>query len=154
MVIEHIFITTLERDDALVLADVFFTDLGLTRSSVRNANEWSAGRDRPRKLTEFKHTVRIDFDRGRITLGASAPAIQATSSVEKLYAPYMLALASCLEAHISHAQPVDEAAAPVRAALEALRKRERRSSITALIVVGAFVLLIAGIVIAIVLTTP
>jgi hypothetical protein len=151
MVVEHIFITTLERDDALVLADAFFTDLGLQRARSRDgADEWTAGKDRPRALSDFKRTVRVDFDRGRITLAASAPNLR--TEQEKTCQPYMLALAASLEAHISHGQPAEEAAAPVLAAMDKIKRRERRTRLIAYIVIGVFLVFLAVVIIAVALS--
>jgi hypothetical protein len=150
MVVEHIFITTLERDDALVLADAFFKDLGFeSDTSDDGAPEWSAGSDRPKSLPEFKRIVQVGFDRGRITLGASAPKVDKPN--EKIFAPYMLALASSLEAHISLGQPVEEAAAPVRAAMKAIEKRERHARLARYIILGVVLLFVAGIILLIAL---
>lgn len=144
MIVEHTFVTTLEEDDALLLADALFTHIALERVPG-TMNQWTAGKDRPRKIAEVRRVVRVEFDRGRVSLAASALTI--AKAQEKLYQPYLLALASAAEAHISAGLPVDQAAAPVLAVGAEIDRKDRKSRITVYIILGVVLACIAGIVI-------
>lgn len=142
MVVEHTFVTTLERDDALAHAHALLERLGFLRGG---AGEWTRGADKPAAFlppAAQPQALRLDYDRGRVTLAASLlDAGQPTPAGREL----LLALASALE------QVLCQGAAPARfvdgilsverqGRAEAEARRRRRNRILGLVLVGPFIL--------------
>src|SRR4051794_16092301 len=85
MVVEHIFITTLEAPDALRLASQFLNARGYIASAQSafaigggggwNVLEMTRGKKsaaKAKSVIEFPQTIRIEWDRGRVTVAASS----------------------------------------------------------------------------------
>ena len=142
MIVEHTFVTTLERDDALLLADGLFGEMGFgPPPGARGPGEWAAGKDGGQRLTRVRRMVRMEFDRGRVMLAASA--VTSNKIQEEFYKTYLLALASAAESHVSRGVPAEVAAKPVRAVMEAMAKKERRAWVILSVVLGVLVVLFA-----------
>src|SRR6188474_2921057 len=89
MIVEHVFITTMEAPDALRLASQFLSSRGfeavhqeafqLGAPDTWNVLEMRRGKKTPAKAKshlELPQQVRLEYDRGRIALAASAQSLQ------------------------------------------------------------------------------
>ncbi len=85
MVIEHTFVTTMDAPDALRLASEFLSQrgfVGLDRTAFPMEGAWKTlemtrGKKkaaRAKSVSELPQSIRLDFDRGRITIAASISA--------------------------------------------------------------------------------
>ena len=84
MVVEHAFITTLEAPDALRLASHFLASRGFEATAQGafamgpegwNVLEMTRGRKRAQRaksVVEYPQQIRLEWDRGRVTVAASA----------------------------------------------------------------------------------
>jgi hypothetical protein len=84
MVVEHAFITTLEAPDALRLASQFLSSRGFEATAQGafamgaegwNVLEMTRGKKRAQRaksVVEYPQQVRLEWDRGRVTVAASA----------------------------------------------------------------------------------
>jgi hypothetical protein len=87
MIVEHVFITTLEAPDALRLASQFLATRGFEAIAQGafamgpqgwNVLEMSRGKKNPGKaksVVQFPQQVRLEWDRGRVTVAASAMSL-------------------------------------------------------------------------------
>ena len=98
MVVEHVFVTTLEMDEALGRTRRLLTELGFRpKPSVASCVHAVRGRKRPnsRKLIELPQVVQVEFDRGRITVAAGITLRRGKDL--PIHAQLMTALARGLE---------------------------------------------------------
>ena len=170
MIIEHVFVTTLDGPDAIRLAWEYLEAGGFARRDgimVKPADPGTkldmgrgkANAARAKSLDELPQRVWIEWDRGRVTVAASIEYFQtgsftagsrteppAHSPKLKQHIDLMHALIGGLEAVLTRGLPINEARrtwADLEARLrdEALRTRRKRS-ITLIVVFVAIVLLI------------
>ena len=169
MVIEHVFVTTLEAPDALRLASEFLTAGGFAVQGQGafqlggwNSIELARGRAnaaRAKSVEELPQRIKIEWDRGRVTVAAyiqgfarasfnigSGLELPANSKKVRLHAQLMTAIAQGLELLLAHRRPPDEAYGPWQRAsysiAEDARVRRRNNWIKVTVVVGIIALLI------------
>ena len=169
MVIEHVFVTTLEAPDALRLASEFLTAGGFAVQGQGafqlggwNSIELTRGRanaGRAKSVEELPQRIKIEWDRGRVTVAAyiqgfvrasfnfgSGVELPSTSPKVRLHAQLMTAIAQGLEILLAHRRPVEEAYVPWQYAsasiAEEARVRRRNNWIKIAVVLGIFALLI------------
>ena len=93
MVVEHVFITTLDAPDALRAASHFLAQRGFVAQAqgafaigggdAWNVLEMSRGKKNPRKaksVVEYPQTIRLEWDRGRVTVAASSTSYRESRS--------------------------------------------------------------------------
>lgn len=93
MVVEHVFITTLEAPEALQTASQFLARRGFSArpqegfamgaGGAWNVLEMVRGTHNPRKAKSVLHypqTIRLEWDRGRVTVAASSTSYQEARS--------------------------------------------------------------------------
>jgi hypothetical protein len=180
VVIEHVFVTTLEPTDALRRAAEFLASGGFestTSQAFSLDSAWTSlqmrrGRKKAasaRTISQLPQNVRLDFDRGRVTVALSIAAnavwggrsfFAITSTMDtpenpkkmKLHAELLTAIATGLEQSLAGQQPIELARAQwdqaEQAVLAAAKRRKRRILIGTFSVILIFVLIIAAIVIA------
>jgi hypothetical protein len=154
MVIEHVFVTTLEAPDALRLASEFLTARGFVvqGQTAFQMGGWKTlevarGRKnaaRARSIEELPQRIKIEWDRGRVTVAAyiqayhrasfnigSGVELPANSPKVRMHAHLMTSIVQGLELLLAHRQPMDEAArgwdSAAAVAAEDARRRRRRS---------------------------
>jgi hypothetical protein len=169
VVIEHVFVTTLEAPDALRLASEFLTSGGFlvqgqpgfqlggwTSLEVARGKSNAA---RARSIEDLPQRVKVEWDRGRVTVAAYIQAYQRAflsvgSGVElpahspkvRLHAQLMTAIAQGLELLLAYQRPPYEARQPwagVSMLIAAdTRRRRRNTLITVVVLIAIFALLI------------
>jgi hypothetical protein len=170
MVIEHVFVTTLEAAEALRLASEFLTARGF---AVQGQNAFQMGgwttlevargkqnATRAKSIEELPQRIKVEWDRGRVTVAAYIQAyaratfgvgsgleLPANSPKVRLHAQLMTAIVQGLELLLAHRRPAGEAYVQwdgVGAFVaEDARRRRRRSRTAITILVLIFVALIA-----------
>jgi hypothetical protein len=167
MLVEHTFVTTLEAPETLIrVADMLIPfgfaaapQTGFDLSGVRTQLEMTRGsatRRRPKDVREWPHSIRVEWDRGRVEVAASItpPARggfdsrrntiskRETAAAEQL----LLGVANCLEsALIGRQSPADAqasfAAIDNRIATEAaeLKRKQNRQTVISLTILGVCV---------------
>ncbi len=157
MVVEHTFVTTLPPTEAMHAAAEFLSARGFTSASAprafaigdAGAGVWDQlevrrGRDplsagRARHLLQLPQQVRLEWDRGRVTVAASI----ADRFGKKDRVALLTAIASGLDRLLAQRQPPEVAAADWGAIESRIERARRRSRLIAVIVVVAFALLLA-----------
>jgi len=168
MVIEHIFITTLEAPEALQRAAQFLNSRGFQATPqaafAMGGQAWSVlemtrGKKNPsraKSVVELPQQIRMEWDRGRVTVAASSTSLQESRSTtigkksgarmarnqQTVLTGLVMSLQELLEA-----QREFDTVAATNAALEgqlhaADRSRRRRNMIILLTIFGAFIALI------------
>ena len=173
MIVEHVFITTLDGPDALGLAWEFLAYGGFSGfvdptagSRPQNSLDVRRGREsagKARSIDELPQRVRVDWDRGRVTVAASIEYFQqgsfstgsrneppAHSPKIRPHIELMHAVVGGLEAVLANRMPLDEARRhwselEARLRAESAAKRRRRNIILWSIF-GAIVLFIVVII--------
>jgi len=115
MLVEHVFVTTLECDDALARSAGFLKGLGFRiKPSESGSLHAVRGKKHPRtrKLVRLPQVVRMTYDRGRVTVAAGLTPRR--GRVRPVYARLMTALARGLELLLVQGAPPDQAAAECR----------------------------------------
>ncbi|MBX3317553.1 MAG: hypothetical protein KF902_11920 [Phycisphaeraceae bacterium] len=164
MIIEHTFVTTLDPDDAFAGADQYLGPLGFERpmegidtsSPDHGFREWTRGKDNPAKAkvpTQLPQRLRMDFDRGRVTMAYAVTFTHPAKAAKHLKAS-ALALCAGVEQLLTGARSCDELITEVRELEEELDRRARKSKTVAAVLLGAFVAIIVGGVIIAVLSLP
>ena len=170
MVIEHVFVTTLEAPDALRRSSEFLASGGFVVQGQNafqlgswNGVELVRGKQnaaRAKSIEELPQRVKIEWDRGRVTVAAyiqafaphtftigSGVELPANSPKVRLHAQLMTAIVQGLELLLAYHQPPEEAGRAwqmVRVQVEEDARRRRRNRwITVAVVVVIFALLIA-----------
>lgn len=111
MLVEHVFITTLDAEPALEAARLFLGQLGFReeRCDDTAAIRFLRGHLDPRAvrtISEQPQCVLLDFDRGRVTVAAS---IREHRKAGQLHTDLLLALTRGLELLLAQGQPAAEA---------------------------------------------
>lgn len=164
MIVEHTFVTTLDHDDAFACADQFLVPLGFQRfmeetdaaAQARAFREWKRGKENPAKAkvpTELPQRMRMDFDRGRVTLAYAVTFTHPAKAAKQLKAS-SLALCAGVDHLLTGDRSCDELIAEVRGFEENLDRRARKSKTIVAVLLGVFVAIIVGVVIIAVLSTP
>lgn len=146
MLVEHSFVTTLDAQAALAAADALLWALGFQReaSSGDTVLEYRRGlakAARAKKVSDLPQRVRLEYDRGRITLGASIEVFRKSTP---LHRDVLLALAEAVECVVARGSTPEEARARwdgVHAHIEeraAARRRRDRIILVIVCVVLAF----------------
>lgn len=170
MVIEHVFITTLDAPQTLKLASDFLTARGFTAANqgAFQIGEWTTlemtrGRNKPQQaksVEELPQRLRLQWDRGRVTVAASISPfhrtsfsfssgedLPANSPKMRLHLELLMAIAEGLEQLLAQRRPPDEAQARwnnVAAAIaDDARRRKRRGRMTLTIFLVFIGLLVA-----------
>jgi hypothetical protein len=169
VVIEHVFVTTLEAPDALRLASEFLTAGGflVQQQPGFQLGGWTTlevarGRSnaaRAKSIDDLPQRVRVEWDRGRVTVAAyiqafgrgsfsvgSGVELPAHSPKVRLHAQLMTAIAHGLELLLAYQRPFPEAqqawASVAVLVREDARRRRRNSVITITVLVAIFAALI------------
>ena len=170
MVIEHVFITTKDAPEALRLASEFLTAQGFAVQgqdgfqlggwTALEVTRGKANAGRAKSVEELPQRVKVEWDRGRVTVAAYIQAFAGRQSFSigsgtelppnspkvRLHAQLMGAIAQGLELLLAYHRPPEEARGPwaaVSAAIAADARRRRRNSRNLVIgVVLVFALLI------------
>ena len=169
MVVEHVFVTTLEAPDALRMASEFLTGGGF---AVQGQNAFQLGgwnnveltrgkvnAARAKTIQDLPQRVRIEWDRGRVTVAAyiqafghgtwsvgSGVELPANSPKVRLHAQLLTAIAHGLELLLAYHRPPEEAYRAwqqVAALIDEDARRRKRNSRLLIIVL---VLLFAGLI--------
>ena len=173
MVIEHVFVTTLDAPDALRLASEFLTANGFVvqGQGAFQLGGWTsievtrgrANAARAKSIEELPQRVKVEWDRGRVTVAAYIQAFGGRQSFTigaetelpphspkaRLHAQLMGAIAQGLEMLLAHRRTPDEAMGPWRAvaaeiaADAARRRRSTRIGLTILVVFLALLVALA-----------
>lgn len=110
MLLEHVFVTTREAAQTLTDARRLLQELGFAVEAVSETHlEARRGRDNParaKQIDELPQQVRLEFDRGRVTLAAS---IHHNNKPGPLHQDLLTNLARTLELHLAHNYPSIEA---------------------------------------------
>ena len=178
MVVEHIFVTTLESPEALSAASAFLQAGGfaaVSESAFRLDGGWTTlemqrgkKRGRPKSVADCPQQVRLEWDRGRVTVAASITpsltgggsfrltgfgygygalggvGISPTSKRAKPYNELMIAIAQGLDDLLARRVPLDEAR---RAWIEQeaqIQAAARKARIRSWIMLGIVLLVIFG----------
>jgi hypothetical protein len=171
MVIEHVFVTTLEGADTLRLAVEFLTAGGFMVQPGQGPPPIGGGRAfvelargrtnaaKAKSVEELPQRVCVEWDRGRVTVAAyiqaytrtafsvgSGDELPAHSPKVRLHAQLMSAISQGLEILLAHRRPFEEALQPWQAVASAVAhdaaQRRRKSTIKAAVIIGIFALLI------------
>ena len=166
MVIEHTFVTTMEAEEALRTASEFLRrhggfepeadrafQLGRPGWNVIELKRGKKSASRAKLVSELAQQIRMEWDRGRVTLAASiAPRTGAFYGTDtsprhvrnRLAAELMTAIARSLELLLAYRMPPEQAARPwdqAQAQVDEQRRREKRRNVIAWTVV---VLILVG----------
>jgi hypothetical protein len=110
VVLEHTFITTSDAPRVIEDASLFLQDLGFVVEVMSEATlKARRGCEKPskaKKVSELPQVVRIDFDRGRVSLAAS---IQELRKVGDLHRMLLQVIARSLESLLARGMTPDEA---------------------------------------------
>lgn len=171
MVVEHSFVTTLDGPQALQAASAFLAQRGFVPANTgafpMTDPAWSTikmtrGKTTrtARSVSQLPQSIRVDFDRGRVTLAIAITPSAAwgagsfysepkpTHKRLRLHRELLTAIASSLESLLVHRQPEPQAAAFWDAAEVEIARAARRRKIRNAIILTAVILLVAvGIVI-------
>lgn len=172
MVVEHSFVTTLPQDQAMSAAANFLSDRGFIStkqsafSMAPQTSAWEtiemrrgvASARRAKSVSELPHTIRIDFDRGRMTLAMSIVANHAWGGIGfllstpagepgnpkrmKLHQQLLTSIALGLERLLAGGLPPQQAAEDwdaAEAAIAVARRKRRRRNIILLCVFFLFI---------------
>ena len=126
MIVEHSFVTTLPAPDAFALAGSMLTARGFGPDGepTSQSHQWRRGRSsvaRAGSTLTLPQRIRMEFDRGRITIGAAVDLDRRRwKRAESLILAYACALEQALTARLDPAA----AAAPVETLERRIRFRE------------------------------
>ncbi len=169
MVVEHTFVTTLGLDAAmeqawrLLTARGFATGTtGAPRASHLELRRGTAKAAQAKSVSELPQVVRMDFDRGRVTVAVSIEAsatwggasswggVSERSQKMTLHARLLTAIANALEGFVARNLPAAEATAEwddverdVADAAQDIARRKRRRLI---ILLSVLAMIVAGLV--------
>ncbi len=132
----------MDESNALRVAESFLFELGFSLDErVPRGITTRRGHDRPsasRAISQLPQNVRVEFDRGRVTIGAS---IREIGKATDLHKDLMLAIVSGLESVLVQRQMPEQARQPVDEVEQrigqrhAKRRRRQRGCVIALVVV-------------------
>jgi hypothetical protein len=184
LVIEHTFVTTLEASQALAAASDFLARGGFQAEAEHafqvGAEGWTTlemkrGRRsaaRAKDPTQCPQQVRLEWDRGRVTVGASIEAAanrnraflyggvvglaitagRKSSKQAKDYTDLMIVIARGLDNLLARQMPGEQAGQEWFALEASLKERARRQRIRSWIYLGIFLALIIGCIVLIAVT--
>jgi hypothetical protein len=147
MLAEHTFVTTLDADEALGRATGLLQELGFAVELNTDALEARRGKRDParaRNHNQLPQSVRLEFDRGRIT---AAVGIRERRKADVLHRDMVTSLARALESHLAHGMLAEEACAEWNEVQLRIKKKVRRGRLWAIPVVILLVLLIGFIIV-------
>ena len=151
MLAEHSFITTAEAEPALRAADELLCALGFVREPgpAERVYEYRRGlarAARAKKVSDLPQRVRLEYDRGRVTLAA---AVEEQRKGGDLHRARLLALADVVEAVVGRGRSLPEARLPwdavderIEAQAAAQRRRVRVLIVVLLVIVFGLIGLI------------
>ena len=142
MIVEHEFITTLDKDDALARAAQFLQHAGFRDSSRTNDTvEANNGKGRrKRTASKLAQHATVQFDRGKVQVAVGIT--RRRHKLKPMHRNLLLGVATGLDLYLAEQIPLDKAAAQWAIAEDTIRRRRRRSSIMAGIAIGLLVGLI------------
>ncbi len=169
MVVEHVFVTTLEAPDALRRASEFLTGGGFAVQGQNafqlggwNTLELTRGKvnaARAKSIQDLPQRVRIEWDRGRVTVAAyiqaygrgtfnigSGVELPAQSPKVRLHAQLLTAIAHGLELLLAYGRPPQEAYVAWQQVAALIDEDARRRRRNGWIVAAVLVLLFAGLI--------
>jgi hypothetical protein len=178
LIVEHVFITTLDAPAALRLASEFLTAAGFRVMRERAFSvdaPWTKldvargvdGAARAKSIDQLPQRLVLEWDRGRVTVAASiewfAPGAFRTGSAKeppphspkiRPHIELMHGLMLALEALLARRVPMEEARQPwaeleARLRAESIRQRRKRNTVLWSVVVGIFLLVFLIIVLAV-----
>lgn len=147
MLAENVFVTTLEAPEAFAAAGSLLELSGFSHAGTADESraQWSRGPAKPgyRSLKKLPMRLRMDFDRGRVTLALS---IDEPRRPEKLVGAYGLAVLNALQAHVTGRSTLADAGGPIEEADDAVRRRYFRQNLVIWTILGVFIgLIVLGI---------
>lgn len=139
MIVEHTFVTTLDDTEAFHATDQLLVPLGFAPVPAARApdappapcREWLRGVANPRKAkrpTQFPQRLRLDFDRGRVTLAYAITGRHPTR-VPKPLRHYALALGAGLDATLTGARDSGAVLAELQSLGASIDRRARRAQL-------------------------
>jgi hypothetical protein len=153
MVVEHTFITTMEASDALRQAADFLGQRGFVASRQdafsMDAGNWTSlevrrGKPDPRnarRLLDFPQMVRLEFDRGRVSVAVSIMDMRNRSKASQAL---LVAIANSLEALLERRVAPEQAGARWDAVEVQLRRRSIRRMMIRWGVLCAILMILIG----------
>jgi len=150
MIIEHTFVTTFEGDAALDVAArllaSFYFEITARDESILQARRGASNAGRAKNACELPQRVRIEFDRGRITLAAS---IEPGRKPKPEHAALMKLLATTMEAYLCRPAEQDAARAAwwqleQKIVSDARRRRLILKIVLALLLLATFVFIVVA----------
>jgi hypothetical protein len=165
MVVEHSFVTTLDAPQALQAASAFLAQRGFVSANTSafpmtdptwTSLKMTRGKTtrRARSISELPQSLRLDFDRGRVTLALSITPSAAwgagsfysepkpTSKRLRLHRELLAAIATALESLLAHRAPAPQAAAPWDTVEAEVARVARRRKVRNGVVLASIVLLV------------
>ena len=166
MVVEHVFITTMEAPEALQAASQFLARRGFSArpqegfamgaGGAWNVLEMARGTHNPRKaksVVQYPQTVRLEWDRGRVTVAAASTSYQEARSdymgrrnkgkVAQWQQQVLVGLVTQLQNLLEGRMDPEQLAATWTAEEDELherdRRRRRRNVWTAVVIVVLFI---------------
>ena len=135
MIVEHEFITTLEKEETLVRAGQFLAHAGFrpgasTSDTIETA---TSKKRRHRPASKLRQHASVEFDRGRVQV-----AVGITRRRHKLKTRHrnlLMGIALGLEQFLCKNVPLHEAAEPWAIAENTIRRRRRRANIIGITIV-------------------
>lgn len=165
MVVEHSFVTTLEAEPALATAAELLQLRGFTRAALVQGAPGSApfemrrgkkAASSARSVSQLPQTVRLYWDRGRVTIALSIEANSVWggqsswgATVEKpekmqMHADLLSGIAVALEQVLAHAQPHQVATAQWDRAETEIAAAAKRRNRNVFIMVGVFLVIVTA----------
>jgi hypothetical protein len=150
MLVEHTFITTMDSETALARAAEILDACGFTICEQESGRMMAErGRQSPsaaRTVHELPQRVRLDYDRGRITLALLA---RANRKPGPLLSEMLLTLARAVEQYVGGGLSQAEARCDwedLSARIEAARSREVRNRMLLLLIVAGVIIALLNII--------
>jgi len=151
MIVEHEFITTLEKDEALARAAQFLQRAGFSASSLADdVLEASNGKGRRRRTaSKLAQHATVRFDRGKVQIAVGIT--RRRHKLKPIHRNLLLGIANGLDLYLGEQIPLERSAAHWASAEDTIRRRRRRHAIlmgvTASILIALIVFLIVATVI-------
>ncbi|HDZ21640.1 hypothetical protein LCGC14_0315800 [marine sediment metagenome] len=127
MLIEHVFVTTLEKDQAFALAAEMLHRSGfLATASGPDALNAECGGRAPGNPSRCPQRVHLVFDRGRVTVAAGITLRNGSDKVKPLHKQMMLSLVDGFDELLVKQVDIDRALAGWRVVHDEIARRRRR----------------------------
>jgi hypothetical protein len=145
MMIEHTFVTTRDAAATLAMASELLTQLGFKKvTSLPDAADFCRGKASPQRADradELPQRVRLEYDRGRVSMAASIECVRKSKPVHR---SMLLSLTEAVEGYLGRNLPIFKARAAWDAvARDIAAKTARRRRLHLLITLLVSLLLVA-----------